>query len=143
MIDKSTADSIACSDDVEASLPYPVDSLPWTPGNLNTGDSHQPIHPLSVLAVNLALVSKPGAHWICLSYSNDRFNLSEWSTPSYGFPKPGLLWKVVNRCEIKKATPMAQDETSDAPITHRPKIVNWVYILERTEVPLYVQGAQE
>lgn len=74
VIDKSTADSIACADDRDVPIPYPVHSHP--PGPCT---SRRRMHPLVVLAINLALVSRPGAHWICLSYSDDRFGLSDWT----------------------------------------------------------------
>ncbi|KAH9865448.1 hypothetical protein J1614_009032 [Plenodomus biglobosus] len=142
VIDKATTDSIACSDDVDTPIPYPIHTSSWTLENMPTGTSHESIYPLNVLAVNLALITKSGAHWICLSYSNDRFNFADWASTPCGFPDVGQLWKVVGRYEIDKATTAAETETHDGSVTHRPKIVNWVYVLERTELPLYVRGEQ-
>lgn len=72
VVDKSTSDSIACSEDVCVPLPYPV----GTTSDISTAplaQTPEPIHPLHILAIHLALVTKPGAFWISLSYSEDRF----------------------------------------------------------------------
>ncbi|KAF2856056.1 hypothetical protein T440DRAFT_383967 [Plenodomus tracheiphilus IPT5] len=142
IIDKSTTDSIACSDDVDTSIPYPIDTIPWTPGNMPAGDLHEAIYPLNVMAVNLALIAKSGARWICMSYSNDRFKFADWAATPCGFPDVGQLWNVIGRYEMDKAEPVTETESHDGSIIHRPKIMNWVYVLERTEIPLYVQGEQ-
>ena len=66
IIDKSTSDCIACCDDVHIRLPYVVDVWSETPTNMELRRSPEPIHPLHVLAVHLALATKPGACWIAL-----------------------------------------------------------------------------
>ncbi|CBX92529.1 hypothetical protein IAQ61_006076 [Plenodomus lingam] len=145
IVDKATTDSIACSDDVTIPIPYPIATSPWTPGTTPANGSHESTYPLNVLAVNLALTAKPKARWICLSYSNDRFNFAEWSAPRCGFPHIGQLWNVLGKYAMDKATPATETETEtrDGTITHRPKIFNWVYVLERTERALYVREQTE
>ncbi|KAI8936482.1 hypothetical protein NX059_006887 [Plenodomus lindquistii] len=138
IVDKSTTDSIACSDDIDILIPYPISIDPWTPGYAAACDSHQLIYPLNALAVNLALVAKPGARWICMSYSNDRFNFDDWVATPCGFPDVAQLWSVVGKHGMEKT----ESDSHDASGAHRPKTVNWVYVLERTEVPLYVRGEQ-
>jgi hypothetical protein len=73
IVDKSTSDSIACSDDISVQLPYPVGTVS---GEIQPGRPFhfpEPIHPLHVLAVHLAWLVKPMARWVSLSYSEDRF----------------------------------------------------------------------
>ncbi|ORY13708.1 hypothetical protein BCR34DRAFT_255451 [Clohesyomyces aquaticus] len=74
VVDKSTSDSIACSEDVYIPLPYPVRTskmIEIPPAKASR--SSEPIHPVHMLALHLALVTKPGGKWISLSYSSDRF----------------------------------------------------------------------
>ncbi|CAI6248958.1 unnamed protein product [Periconia digitata] len=73
VIEKSTSDSISCADDVQVALPYcinvPQDAVP-VPGVKQTQRS---VHPLHLVAIHLALVTKPGGRWISLSYSDNRY----------------------------------------------------------------------
>jgi hypothetical protein len=74
IVDKSTSDSIACSDDLYVPLPYPVSTTRQTAASASKPTkSPEPIHPLHIMAVHLALIAKPKARWISLSYSLDRF----------------------------------------------------------------------
>lgn len=144
IVDKSTSDSIACSDDVHVKLPYMVNTIPDSPINPEFREPPDPIHPLHIMAIHLALVTKPGTRWISLSYSDDRFPFVDGlysSRPHLpGFPDTGTLWKLLDKREIENLEEKSKDNHDST--THRPKIFNWVYILERTEVPLYVRGAQ-
>ena len=60
VIDKSTADAISCGP-----------SIPRTPGS---GPSSSDRHPLDVMADNLGGVVQQGGIWICVSYSETRFD---------------------------------------------------------------------
>lgn len=144
IVDKSTSDSIACSDDVRVSLPYSVNVPSDEPLDLSVRQAHEPIHPLHVLAVHLALVTKPGARWIAFSYSEDRFPFADGlysSRPHLpGFPDTGLLWKLVDKQEIKVREEPQTYVTSAGTVAHQPKVVHWMYILQRTELPLHVRG---
>lgn len=71
IVDKSTSDSIACADDIYVPLPYPVCVSHHASSQISW--STEPVHPIHILAIDLALVAKPKARWIALSYSNDRF----------------------------------------------------------------------
>jgi hypothetical protein len=71
IVDKSTSDSIACADDVYVPLPYPVSASRHTSPQVFW--SNEPVHPIHVLAIHLAVVAKAKARWIALSYSNERF----------------------------------------------------------------------
>lgn len=139
IVDKSTSDCIACSDDVDVMRPYPVllhsDVIPRKDGRYPS----EPIHPLFVLAVNLALVARPRARWITLSYSFDRFSFLDEDSSEYSeFPKPGVLWRVISKHEVVKDTESAP-HVSGEQVTYRPVVPNWIYVLERTDVPLVVR----
>ncbi|KAH8727572.1 hypothetical protein GQ44DRAFT_824892 [Phaeosphaeriaceae sp. PMI808] len=145
IIDKSTSDSIACSDDVRISLPYIIDIGLEEAVSSGLQQSSELIHPLHVMAVHLALVTKPGALWIALSYSNDRFpfvNGLYSSRPHiHGFPDTGKLWKLQDKREVESVDPPTLTKAQDNKVTHKPRVFNWVYILERTEIPLFIRGA--
>jgi hypothetical protein len=80
VVEKSCSDAISCSDDIKVGIPYPLylESSNNTDDDLNlavsTSNSGFSVHPLHVLALNLALVSLTGSIWIALSYSQDRFH---------------------------------------------------------------------
>jgi hypothetical protein len=145
IVDKSTSDSIACADDVLVPLPYPLAVRSYDPLDLDSAKPPERVHPLVVMTVNLALVTKPGARWIALSYSNDRFYFLDSSAmdvipQGVAFPHPGDLWHVVEKHEVENIEEHVRNEKRDDAVTHRPKVCNFVYILERTHLPLFVRG---
>lgn len=144
IVDKSTSDCIACSDDVKTPLPYPIDIRSDGSLDLSIREAPEPIHPLHILAVHLALVTKPGARWIAVSYSNDRFPFADGlysSRPHLpGFPDTGLLWKLVEKLEIGGEEEPEPYVSAAGTVAHQPKVVHWVYVLQRTEIPLHVRG---
>lgn len=145
IVDKSTSDSIACADDVHVPLSYPLAVRSYEPLDLDSAKSPELVHPLVVMAVNLALVTKPGARWIALSYSSDRFYFLDPSTTDsipqgVAFPHPGDLWHVVEKREAEDVEWQVRNEKRSDAVTHRPKVCNFVYILERTHLPLFVRG---
>lgn len=138
IVDKSTADAIACGDDVEVSFKSKSD-LKETDSRLY-GKHHDEVsglvHPVCMLALHLALIAAPGCRWIALSYSSDRFPFlhndpfPEESVPPQlldnGYPDPARYWRLV----IKEAVDAPEEENTGA--THRPRISHWLYVLERT-----------
>lgn len=144
IIDKSTSDAISCADDIYVPRPFPVTLDPYNPTALGSTSTNEPIHPLYIMAVNLALVAKPGARWITLSYSDDRFPFVEGSLcplPEYeAFPNPATLWKLVEKREVEDSKQQPPDDGDSSTITHRPKVSNWIYVLERTSMPLLIHG---
>jgi EEF1A lysine methyltransferase 4 len=172
IVDKSTSDSVACADDVLVSLPYSISTFP-----VRRSTSHEllaPMPPLYLLAIHMAVLTKPKARWVSLSYSQDRYSflnncsdiVSDTNTESpaspqsivrrenslpgdhqdgldqtpnktidTGFPNPASLWTVVSKHEIEARS---QELVHDSHMVHRPKILHWVYILERTDVSLFV-----
>jgi hypothetical protein len=142
IIDKSTADCISCVDDVTCRLPYAISTRKGTvaDGSVKAGLKSILIHPLPLLAVHLAYVAKPGAKWISISYSMERFwFLDENEAMSGkddasddGVPDPRLLWSVVSTHQIE-----AKEEVDGGRIAHKPKVYHCVYILQRTSTPLF------
>ncbi|OAG12898.1 uncharacterized protein CC84DRAFT_165521 [Paraphaeosphaeria sporulosa] len=186
VVDKSTSDSIACSDDLYVPLPYHVVAASPQSMKTNVTESPEPLHPLHIMAVHLALVTKPGGRWISLSYSMNRYPFLQLPTPESangssqpmqttasvsqapqqgtagdeaesndevsldddlddipvkvlkdGFPDPSTLWKLVGKYDIEPQT--ASEATKGNETTHRPKVSHWIYVLERTNVPLYIR----
>ncbi|KAF2746425.1 hypothetical protein M011DRAFT_80156 [Sporormia fimetaria CBS 119925] len=162
IVEKSTSDSIACAPDLSLPLPYPVGtSSAVHPSNLT--ETPTPIHPLHILAINLALVTKPGGYWISMSYSEDRYpfvppippsqlvndrsgNETEVAEDIYdippevieaGLPNPSELWKLEGKYEVEAADETEKPGSGSVQVVHRPKIMHWVYVLRRTEVPLF------
>lgn len=138
IVDKSTADAIACGDDVEVSFKSDGDhektgsELPGKPHHEVSGL----VHPVCILALHLALVAAPGCCWIALSYSSDRFPFLhndasfEELVPSElldkGYPNPARYWRLVS----KEAVDVPEERNHAG--THRPRISHWLYVLERT-----------
>jgi hypothetical protein len=145
IVDKSTSDSIACADDVLVPSPYPLAVRSYEPIHLESAKTPELVHPSVVMAVNLALVTKPGARWIALSYSNNRFHFLDPSAKDtipqgVAIPHPGDLWRVVDKREVDEVEWQVRNEKRAESVTHRPKVCNFVYILERTHLPLFVRG---
>ncbi|KAF2189450.1 hypothetical protein K469DRAFT_625080 [Zopfia rhizophila CBS 207.26] len=134
IVDKSTSDSIACADDVYVTLPYPLStSSPHAPFMSALSQSSEPIHPLHILAIHLAFLTKPGGRWISLSYSQDRFPFLHLP-PIPSLPDPGKLWWLESKYEIEVPEVTAKGRGGTA--VHRPKVLHWVYVILRTDVAL-------
>jgi hypothetical protein len=151
IVDKSTSDSISCADDVDISLPYTIaysapPSLPPSTASSDEPHSPIPIHPVQLLALHLALVTKPGGRWISLSYSAERFatfldceeapdDLDEIPPEvlDRGFPNPARLWRL----ERKESIEVTEEAKASGPASvGKPKIQHWVYVMVRTDVGL-------
>ena len=143
VVDKSTSDAISCADDVVCRLPYALTTRKRTTieDKRKAETLELPVHPLHVMAVHLALVTKPGARWISLSYSSERYpflkdealDIDEDGTAHIGIPNPKLLWTVVGKHQVEAKE---KEDGSSSEVTHRPKVYHWVYVLQRTSVPL-------
>lgn len=153
VLDKSTSDSIACGQDLHLTLPYPLSVNGWTRRIVGSG-THQPgdVHPLHVLAVHLAALTKPKTgKWVCISYSEDRFpfvppfpatlsnGMLSDDVIKAGFPHPHQLWRLERKEKIdldkqeEEETLAERKKRLNAGIIQRPKISHWLYVLRRTE----------
>lgn len=189
IVDKSTSDSIACADDIYVPLPYFVRTASDTTCSARFTESPEPIHPLHIMAIHMALLTKPGARWISLSYSEDRYPFlhlplplppapSSAATsnplaasasasalaPQYlegddpydsldddlddipqqvldsGLPDPAKLWRLEGKFEIEVPPSQPAHGAPSHTVTHRPKVLHWVYVLERTDVEVSVRS---
>lgn len=66
VIEKLCADAIACGEDVSIPVPYRLNRIV---NHTKTTDEAMYIHPVCLLAIHLAALTKPGDAWIVLSYS--------------------------------------------------------------------------
>jgi len=145
VVDKSTADSIACGPEVDIDIDFPLISSPTIDMSKDSQASY--VLPLQVLAINLAYITKPGATWISLSYSQKRFDIlnedlnnndQEYVDPALhdqGFPDVKQLWRL----EKSVAIETAEEYKSNGSIVHRPKAEHYMFILQRTHVPVYLK----
>jgi len=134
VIEKSCADAIACGEDVSIPVPYRLNRIV---NHTKTTDEAMYIHPVCLLAIHLAALTKPGGAWIVLSYSETRFDclVGEDGGDEYFHkskkvdmvPDLALLWIVVMKQEM-----VSQVDWMDGTV-HRPKIAHWLYILRRTD----------
>jgi EEF1A lysine methyltransferase 4 len=85
IVDKSTADSVACGPDIEVRVPFhlytsdaasdlPAEHESATPDleSVSVQSSEYYVLPVHLLALNLAFLTIPGALWVSLSYSKER-----------------------------------------------------------------------
>jgi hypothetical protein len=152
IIDKSTSDSIACADDMEIPLPYPLSCGPQTRREYVPGQTSS-AYPVQLMAVHLALVTEPGARWISLSYSAERYYFldaaSSYSSVSAeqeqdsdsALPNVRLLWRVLGKYELEAPEMQVPGrEQNSASVAHLPKVYHWVHVLERTETPVAMRS---
>lgn len=148
VVDKSTSDAISCADDIVCRLPYAVSLNQRTAidSQVNGEPKEIAVYPLQLMAVHLALVAKPGTRWISLSYTSERYpflegvpttttTTEEDGVSDSGIPNPRLLWTVIEKRQID-----AKEQGDDGGVTHRPKIYHWLYVLQRTTTPLFVNN---
>ncbi|KAF2733183.1 hypothetical protein EJ04DRAFT_277634 [Polyplosphaeria fusca] len=179
IVDKSTSDSIACADDFHVPLPYPIGTSDSRYDTSHLRETSEPVYPLHILGIHMALLAKPNAQWITLSYSSDRYPFLELppsapdSNPTgeapavaggtkdseretdrcnseldidfddiplkiieSGLPDPGVLWRLQSKYEIEVPQ---QPASGGGSVTHKPKVIHWVYVLQRTDVPVFVR----
>lgn len=131
IVDKSTSDAIACGLDVRIRIPQSKDPV-----------SQEQIHPLYILALNLAIVAAAGARWLTLSYSSDRYPFlpalfgTNPDVRPEGVPDPALYWKLLRKNEIQTEQEVPEKYKQEFGFVHRPVTSHYLYVLERTSVVL-------
>jgi EEF1A lysine methyltransferase 4 len=147
VVDKSTCDCIACTEDVDIQLPYRL------PGDIADGEAgaetcRAKIHPLHLLAVNLAAMTRSGSgRWVVLSFSDDRFPFLRdgCGTMRSGTIYPGLLGEGVadpaRLWRLERRERLVAEESKvtggqGSGVVYRPETAYWLYVLARTEVEL-------
>lgn len=161
IVDKSCCDAIACASWITVPIPYYFKlgntATPPTSAPAKSTDEVPPfdhdeysVHPINLLAIHLALVASPGARWLALSFSKDRWPFFpdddgpdlerqvQQALPKdllgAGFPDPGKLWRMIKKENIVKKTADGQANVPASGLQH------WIYVLERTEVKLEMRG---
>jgi hypothetical protein len=150
IVDKSCCDAIACASWVKIPIPFFLctenanSNSSTIDSDMFTEDEYS-IYPLNLLAIHLALVAKPAARWIALSYSKDRWpfcpddsmpesRAAEQGLPNEllenGFPDPAKLWSLI------KKEPIVETTTGEG-VEHSG---HWIYVFERTNLEIKVQG---
>lgn len=127
VIDKSTSDSIACGEQVSFKALT----------HLKKFCAPILMAPVEVLALHLAAITMPGARWIAISYSADRFTFLEGemarTDAEENMPKPADFWRLERKEEIIVAEPGNGSHGSPShPTVHRPQVYNWLYVIIRT-----------
>lgn len=155
IVDKCTADCIACGDDIMTKNPFPYLASSQNSKSTEASASYHmdrsspdllPTHPLHVLCVHLALLTDPAAVWLVISYSASRFDFLDSAKSDYyeytsgEFPHPSMFWTI----ERKEVIGLKSEETkieADRHVVHRPRPEHHLFVLKRTEVRLAATGA--
>ncbi|KAL6247200.1 hypothetical protein RBB50_005543 [Rhinocladiella similis] len=145
IVDKSTSDAVACGSYIAM--------LSARKGGGEIDESSWPVsvHPVEVLALNLAAVTAVGCRWISISYSESRFwfverndgdpvkttairttgNAPPQSDGSH-YVAPFVFWRLEKKEQIELPEPEFGGSTHNI---HRPQVFHWLYVLVRTDVP--------
>ncbi|KAF8522752.1 hypothetical protein BU17DRAFT_86654 [Hysterangium stoloniferum] len=114
IVEKSCTDAIACGPDVE---------LQELPEDGAVSSSPQLLAPEVVMAVYLGRVTNPGAAWIALSYSAERFDFLK---DRCQFASSIWTMEKVERVSTEDHTEARADL-----IVHRPEISHFMYTIRR------------
>jgi len=136
IVEKSCSDALACGHGVT----IPASNFPFlAPSQTPNRHEIKDMEPMQLAAIHLAALVKPNeGYWIAMSYSSSRFDFLERLFDddvvlSGGVETAGELWKLVHREEKEVAEKIPEGSASTV---HRPPVVNHVYVLRRTDVPL-------
>lgn len=136
VVDKSTADAIACGADVRLDSHAAGDAHPALARHMEATVADITLEPLQVLALHLAALVAPGGCWFALSYSAARFPFLNRRTPAGCTCAPGgdgcaadagRYWEVERVLEVE--APSGQEREG----VHAPAVMHYVYVLRRTE----------
>ncbi|KIW09092.1 uncharacterized protein PV09_00037 [Verruconis gallopava] len=145
IVDKSTSDAIACGLDVRINISPSSDVRVGTSSSKDgSAVRTTKVHPLHILALNLAVISAPEARWISLSYSKERYPFLPTLFAPFpdplpdGFPDPNRYWKLRRQKEIQTEQKIPENFRDTFAFVHRPVTSHYMYVLERTEEELAV-----
>ncbi|KAF3384956.1 hypothetical protein F1880_003152 [Penicillium rolfsii] len=116
IVDKSTSDAIATSDDRQFTATDDIPSLCPTIKEILSQNPSIVLSPVEVLALHLVPLSRKETTWTVLSYSSLRFD---------NRPFLERYWSLRSRIPLKAP---AGSVSSSA---HTPEIFHWLYILDR------------
>ena len=124
VVDKSTADAISCGSSLTVDEPGQGEDESAT-GTLERTTRE----PVEVMCENLGRVTGKGARWICVSYSETRFDHLSRSTGGEG---QSARWKVLQKQGLKETTGQRVVKDGDTErIVYEPSTSVWAYVLER------------
>ncbi|GJJ09145.1 hypothetical protein Clacol_003367 [Clathrus columnatus] len=124
IVEKSCSDAIACG----LSIEMDVMSSESSSGNPEShGITKEIVLPQIALAVHLGRITRPGAVWIALSYSSDRF---DYLKPSSEQSEAKSMWAIEY---IHPLSTTNQDQHKEGTPVYRPEIFHYVYILRRKD----------
>lgn len=104
LVDKSTADAIACGEPLVMSS--------------DDGSVSPAREPIEVLCENLHHVTSANAAWLCISYSSSRFDFLSGAEQRHG-------WRVESKA------PIGLVKSEETALVHRPETGTWAWILRR------------
>ncbi|KAH7099725.1 hypothetical protein BKA62DRAFT_284429 [Auriculariales sp. MPI-PUGE-AT-0066] len=126
----------SCSDALSCGYGFAIQSFKFSTDAV----AIEEIEPMQLLAIHLAAVVEPGSLWLALSYSSSRFDFLDSDFPvllNGGADKAGQLWTIAEHKEKE-----VQQPALDSSTVHRPPVMNHLYVLKRTDVPVVVRGAE-
>ncbi|KAH7104812.1 hypothetical protein BKA62DRAFT_815947 [Auriculariales sp. MPI-PUGE-AT-0066] len=127
---------ISCSDALSCGYGFAIQSFKFSTDAV----AIEEIEPMQLLAIHLAAIVEPGSLWLALSYSSSRFDFLDSDFPvllNGGADKAGQLWTIAEHKEKE-----VQQPALDSSTVHRPPVMNHIYVLKRTDVPVVVRGAE-
>ena len=124
VVDKSTADAISCGPSL------PIDGPGQEGDGSTTGtQGRMAREPIEVMCENLGRVTQRGSRWVCVSYSETRFDHLSRSTGGEG---QSARWKVLQKQGLKETTGQRVVKDGDTErIVYEPSTSVWAYVLER------------
>lgn len=137
VVDKSTADAVACREDMEFTKETlggsPRDAHPLIDHEVSQCDAEAMVfHPVEVLALHLASLVEPSGVWLSLSYSANRFEFFEEGREEEGL-MTGLFWKMERVVTIRARPGSAE------PGKHVPDVYHYLYVLRRTDTVIAME----
>ncbi|EKM61372.1 uncharacterized protein PHACADRAFT_83084 [Phanerochaete carnosa HHB-10118-sp] len=137
VVDKGTADAIACGKDMELAKETlngsPRDAHPLIYHEVSQYDADiLYFHPVDVLALHLASLVEPDGVWLSLSYSAARFMVLEEGHEEEGL-MTRLFWKMERVISIRARPGSAE------PGKHVPDVYHYLYVLRRTDTATAIE----
>lgn len=143
VLDKSTSDAISCGADL-ALVALAPGAHPALERHARAAAPGAEVDPLRLLALHLAALVRPGGRWLALSYSAARF---PFLSRGGGVPAEDavcLCAEGVAGCAVDadRYWEIEEVRTVEAPTgqeregVHAPAVMHYVYILQRTDVPV-------
>lgn len=143
VVDKSTTDAISCSEDIRfeggtlGNSPRHIHPLILS--TLSTSPKQDIcLHPAEILALHLASLTEPGAVWISLSYSSNRFPFIPNNQGKENRVKQGVNVEKLWELEYVEAMKVGEERGETGATVHAPDVFHYLYILRRTNTVVVI-----